>query len=67
MLLLGGIFLLVAGGIMLFRTDWFFVLTEGWKQRASAEPSPLYRASTRFGGALCCLAGMGGVIVFFLS
>ena len=29
MLLLGGIFLLVAGEIMLFRTDWFFELTEG--------------------------------------
>ena len=67
MLLLGGILLLVLGGIMLFRTDWFFALTEGWKQRAPAEPSPLYRASTRLGGVLCALAGIGGIIAFFCS
>ena len=62
---IGGIFLMVLGVLMFLRPDIFYALTERWKH-PGGEPSGLYRASTRFGGVMCFLAGLCGISVRFL-
>lgn len=57
------IILIAAGITMLIRPKIFFELTESWKSNTSREPSKLYLFSTRFGGVMCLLAGVGELIV----
>jgi hypothetical protein len=54
---LGGIFLMGWGALMFLRPDIFYELTEAWKTR-QGNPSESYLRNTRFGGAVCFLAGL---------
>ncbi|MFC4619949.1 DUF6199 family natural product biosynthesis protein [Camelliibacillus cellulosilyticus] len=62
-MLLGSLFLLLAGLIMLIRPDLFYKLTVQWKSDDESDPSDLYIWSTRFGGVMCTLVGLSGVVV----
>ena len=66
--LIAGIVLIAIGIVMLAKPRLFFELTESWKHDGGAdEPSKLYVWSTRFGGVMCTLAGVCGVIAPFIS
>ena len=53
--------------VMLVKPQLVFELTESWKHDSgAAEPSKLWLFSTRFGGVMCVLAGILGIIVPFL-
>lgn len=58
--------LIGAGLIMIIRPQWIWAITEEWKSNDATEPSDFYLLSTRFGGVMCTLAGIGGVIASFL-
>ncbi|MGM9663107.1 MAG: DUF6199 family natural product biosynthesis protein [Oscillospiraceae bacterium] len=66
MLLIGGIFLIAMGALMLIAPGAFFQLTEGWKSSGSAEPSRLYVLSVRIGGAVFLLTGVAASIAQFV-
>lgn len=52
---------------MLAKPRLFFELTESWKHDGGAdEPSEAWLFSMRFGGVMCVLAGICGVIVPFI-
>ena len=67
MYILLGIVLIFWGLAMLFFPDLIYELTESWKSNRSAEPSDFYRLSTRFGGVMFILVGIGGLFVQFIS
>ena len=63
-----GLILIVIGITMLVRPKFIYELTESWKHGGGMdEPSALYLFSTRFGGVMFILAGIGGLIVPFLE
>lgn len=62
-----GIILIVWGFVMVRFPDLVYELTQSWKNYSSGEPSDLFRFSTRFGGVMCILVGIGGVLVPFLK
>ena len=63
-----GLALIGIGVTMLIKPQFVYELTESWKHDGGVyEPSRLYVWSTRFGGVMFTLAGIGGVIVPFLS
>jgi len=66
MLVLGAIFLLIVGPLMLCFPDAVYELTESWKSDSPSEPSKLYRWNTRIGGIACTLVGLFGLISFFV-
>ena len=61
-----GILLTAAGAAMLWKPEFVFELTEGWKHSGSTEPSEAWIFSTRVGGVMCVLVGIGNVIVPFI-
>ncbi|WP_226669659.1 DUF6199 family natural product biosynthesis protein [Metabacillus litoralis] len=61
-----GIILTIIGVTMIVKPSIFWVLTESWKSNDRTEPSNLYKWSTRFGGIMMTIAGIGGIIVYFL-
>ena len=61
-----GILLIAWGVVMLLFPDFVYQLTESWKSSRSAEPSDFYRFSTRFGGVMFILVGIGGLFGPFL-
>jgi hypothetical protein len=60
------ILLTLFGLLMLFQPTVIWTLTESWKSNDAAEPSDMYILSTRFGGLMCTLAGIGGIIAYSL-
>ena len=67
MYILLSILLILGGLLMLFFPDLVYDLSESWKSNRSAEPSRLYLISTRFGGVMFLLVGIGGMIVPFMG
>ena len=67
MYILLGIVLIFWGLVMLCFPDLVYELTESWKSSRSKEPSDFYRLSTRFGGVMFILVGIGGLFVPFLG
>lgn len=67
MYILLSILLILGGLLMLFFPDLVYDLSESWKSNRSAEPSDFYRFSTRFGGVMFILVGIGGMIVPFMG
>jgi hypothetical protein len=65
MILVISLFVTVFGLIALLKPDFVWQLTEGWKSNDATEPSDFYIFSTRFGGVMSTLAGIGGLCVFF--
>ncbi len=66
MIILGSIFLLIVGVLMLCFPDVVYSITESWKSNASNEPSELYKVHTRIGGIACSLVGIAGLIANFV-
>ena len=62
-----GLALIAAGITMVVKPRLIFELTESWKHSGGTEPSNLFLISTRFGGVMCTLAGICGMIVPFIS
>ena len=60
------IIFVIIGVIMIIKPEVVFDVTESWKSYSSSEPSKLYLFSTRFGGAMFLLVGIGGLITFLL-
>lgn len=54
--------LLLLGPVMFFKTDWFWRLTESWKSEKVSGPSELYDINIKFGGIMCFLVGLAGVV-----
>ena len=67
MYILLSILLILGGLLMLFFPDLVYDLSESWKSNRSAEPSRLYLISTRFGGVMFLLVGIGGLFGPFLK
>jgi uncharacterized membrane protein len=61
-----GIALIIAGVLMMVRPNVVWTITESWKSNDATEPSNLYKWSTRFGGAMCTIVGVGVIIVLNL-
>ena len=66
MIILGSIFLLIVGVLMLCFPDVVYCITESWKSNASSEPSGLYKIHIRIGGIACSLVGIAGIIANFI-
>lgn len=60
------ILLAVVGLLMIIKPSLIWTITESWKSNDATEPSQLYMWSIRFGGVLCTLAAVGGVIALLL-
>lgn len=61
-----GIILIVVGILMLVRPTVVWSITESWKSNDATEPSTLFKLSTRFGGVMCTLVGVGVIIALNL-
>ena len=59
--------LTIFGAALVWKPQVFYELTESWKHDGSVEPSDWYLLSTRFGGVMCALVGIGGMICAFLG
>ncbi|AJY74001.1 DUF6199 family natural product biosynthesis protein [Paenibacillus beijingensis] len=57
------IFLLLAGFLMVFKTSLFWSITERWTSKDGTEPSDLYVWNTRFGGIMCMIVGIAGIVI----
>ena len=66
MIILGSIFLLIIGVLMLCFPDVVYSITESWKSNASSEPSGLYKLHIRIGGIACSVVGIAGLITNFV-
>ena len=66
MIILGSIFLLLVGVLMLCFPDVAYSITESWKSNTSSEPSGLYKLHIRIGGIACTAVGIAGVIANFV-
>ncbi len=66
MILLGSIFVLIMGTVMLLFPEFIYDVTESWKSYSAGEPSKLYIISTRIGGVCCLLAGIVGIVSLFV-
>ncbi len=65
---IAGLALIAIGVVMLVKPQLVFELTESWKHDSgAAEPSKLWLFSTQFGGVMCVLAGIGGMIFVFVG
>ena len=67
MYVLLGIVLILWGLVMLCAPNFVYELTQSWKNYSSGEPSDLYRFSTRFGGVMFILVGIGGMFMPFMG
>ncbi|RJX39210.1 hypothetical protein D3P09_13600 [Paenibacillus pinisoli] len=59
------IVLLPMGLVMLIQPQWIWAISEEWKSNDATEPSDLYLLSTRLGGVVSTLVGLGGIIASF--
>jgi len=66
MIVLGSIFVLLMGVVMLLFPQFIYEVTESWKSYSAGEPSRLYIISIRFGGMCCLLVGIAGIISEFI-
>ena len=63
MRILGSIFLLIVGVLMLCFPDVVYSMTESWKSNASGEPSEMYRLHIRIGGIACTREGIASIFM----
>ncbi|MHC0038770.1 DUF6199 family natural product biosynthesis protein [Pseudoneobacillus sp. C159] len=67
-MILLGVILIIIGVSMIIKPSFIWRITESWKSNDGTEPSDLYVLSTRFGGIIMTLAGIGSVAaVIFLT
>jgi hypothetical protein len=60
------VLLVILGLLMIFKPSIIWGITESWKSNDSTEPSDLYKISTRFGGGLFSLVGLGGILATWI-
>lgn len=65
-MVLQGIILMIIGVTMIVKPSIIWMITERWKSIDGTEPSDFYNWSTRFGGTLATIAGIGTVIASLL-
>jgi hypothetical protein len=61
-----GLFFIIIGVLFIIIPSFIWLITESWKSDDRTEPSGLYIWSTRFGGMILLIVGIGSVIVAFL-
>ncbi len=66
MIILGSIFLLIIGVLMLCFPNVAYSIAESWKSDTSGEPSGLYKIHIRIGGIACSFVGIAGIIAGLL-
>jgi hypothetical protein len=59
------VLLILLGLMMLSKPSIIWTIIESWKSNDATEPSDLYVWSTRFGGIIVTLTGLGGVFAFW--
>ena len=59
--------LTILGAALVWKPEAFYELTESWKHDGWSEPSKFYLWNTRFGGVMCTLVGIGGMICAFIG
>ncbi len=59
--------LAIYGVVLIWKPEYFYELTESWKHDGASEPSKFYLWNTRFGGVMCALVGIGGMICVFIG
>jgi hypothetical protein len=57
----------IFGLLMLIRPTLIWTITESWKSNDATEPSNMYILSSRLGGVICTLIGIGWIIAYSLS
>lgn len=62
-----GMILIIVGVSMIIKPSLFWLLLESWKSIEETEPSEVFIISTRYGGMMMTLIGIGTVIVPFLK
>ena len=67
MYILIGVIFIIIGIVMLISPKTIFQITETWKSISDNEPSALYSASTRVGGAALLIIGIAAIIVSLLN
>lgn len=65
-MILMSLFLVLAGLLMAFNPSLFWMITERWTSSDGTEPSELYKWNTRFGGIICMIVGVGGILISVL-
>jgi hypothetical protein len=60
------IFLILVGLLMILKTRLIWEITERWTSRDGTDPSSLYIWNTRFGGVMCTLVGLAGLLVYLI-
>jgi uncharacterized membrane protein len=60
------VLLTLVGLLMIVLPSVIWTITESWKSNDATEPSDLYILSTRFGGVMCTLTGVGGIVVHLI-
>jgi hypothetical protein len=65
-MILMSVFLILTGLLMFFKTSLFWKITERWTSKDGTEPSDLYIWNTRFGGIICTIIGIAGLLVYLL-
>jgi uncharacterized membrane protein YfcA len=60
--LLGGIFLIIIGVIMLIKPKTIWKVADSWKTKTKAEPGKLYIMLIRIAGFIL---GIGGILAIF--
>ncbi|PYI50931.1 MULTISPECIES: DUF6199 family natural product biosynthesis protein [Paenibacillaceae] len=58
--------LIILGLLMVIRPSIVWTIIESWKSHDATEPSGLYVVSARIGGVLFILAGIGGVLGYWI-
>lgn len=61
-----GIIIVIIGITMIVKPTLIWLITESWKTYDGTEPSDIYVKSTRISGVLMTLAGIVGIIGYFL-
>lgn len=66
MFIIGVLFVIIVGILMVAKPQLVFEITEAWKSNGSAEPTKAYIFSIRFGGIMFLLVGIGcGILSLF--
>ncbi|MBB3111871.1 hypothetical protein FHS18_003939 [Paenibacillus phyllosphaerae] len=60
------VLLVLFGLLLMVKPAVFWAISESWKSNDGTEPSDLYLWSTRFGGFMCSVVGIGAIIAVSL-
>jgi len=67
MYIIGSIFVIIVGLIMLISPNTVYELKESWKSYSASDPSDLYLITTRIGGGIFTLVGIVCLIILIIN